>query len=122
LTRRDTRRVIVENLPEGTDLYHGIVRIAVRNDLQSGTVTGSGTVKSAVIAMFDQKTMTVRQAEIMEPMEIISLYGTLLASDRGPIPRIHLVLADGNGNGKGGELLAEKTPVHRCQIIIEQNP
>jgi len=121
LTRAGNNRVIVENLPENTDLYKGIVGLADQNGVRFGIVTGTGAVKRALIAAFDQKSMTVRQAEISEPMEIISMYGEIHVDTGTLVPRIHLVLADQNGNGKGGELLPEGTPVHWCRVMIEEN-
>ena len=121
MTRAGNNRVIVENLPENTDLYKGIVGLADQNGVRFGIVTGTGAVKRALIAAFDQKSMTVRQAEISEPMEIISMYGEIHVDTGTLVPRIHLVLADQNGNGKGGELLPEGTPVHWCRVMIEEN-
>jgi predicted DNA-binding protein with PD1-like motif len=109
----------MESLPEDTDLYKGIVGIANNHGVRFGIVTGTGTVKRALLATFDQKWMKVVQAEISQPMEIISMYGEIVASGEGPVPRVHLVLADQNGNGNGGELLPGRTVVHRAQVTIE---
>ena len=121
MTRVGSNRVITENLPEDTDLYKGIVGIARSHGVRFGIVTGTGTVKRALLAAFDQKSMKVTHAEISEPMEIISMYGEIVAAGGTLVPRIHLVLADQNGNGKGGELLPERTPVHRVQVTIEES-
>ena len=115
-----SRRVSVGDLSEGTDLYTGIILLAASKGIREGIVTGKGSVRNATLSAFDQRSMKVIQTEVTGQMEIISMYGEIGINGRTLVPKIHLVLADENGNGKGGELLPEKTRVHHCQVTIEE--
>ena len=113
-------RVIIETLVEGTDLYREIARIAAQNKVSAGRVTGSGSVQRARITTCDQKTMQHATVEVSAPMEIVSLYGEVLAHEGKVAPHIHVVLADDRGNGNGGHLTPDSTPVRSCEIKIEE--
>ena len=114
------KRVVVENLTEGTDLYKGIARIAGENRIGMGRVTGTGSVKRARIAAYDQKTMRYSNVEVHTPMEIVSMYGEVTMLQGIPTPHVHVVLADIDGNGKGGHLIPDMTPVFACEVRIEE--
>lgn len=120
MNNSEIKRVVIENLHEGTDLYKGIARIAGENKIGAGRVTGTGSVKRARMSTYDQKTMQHSSVEVLAPMEIVSLYGEVVLREGEPIPRIHIVLADIDGNGKGGHLIPDTTPVLACEVRIEE--
>lgn len=113
-------RTIIGHLERGSDLYDGIAKIAIEQSIKVGRVTGIGAVQKAKLAYYDQKAMKYYDIELDEPLEIVSLYGNISAKDGTPFVHAHVVLADEQGNGKGGHLLPGGTPVFACELTIEE--
>lgn len=115
-----TKRTIIGQIKKGADLYNSITRIVQENGIRMGRVTGMGAVQSAKLAYYDQKTMKYFDIVFNEAMEIVSLYGNISIRDGKPFAHVHVVLSDERGNGKGGHLLPDSTPVFACEITIEE--
>jgi len=113
-------RTVIGQLERGSDLYDGIARIAVEQGIRVGRVTGIGAVQKAKLAYYDQKVMKYYDIDLNEPLEIVSLYGNISTKDGKPFVHAHVVLADEQGNGKGGHLLPGGTPVFACELTIEE--
>ncbi len=114
------RRSVIGQLERGTDLYNGITRIVQEEKITLGRVTGLGAVEKSRLAYYDQRQMKYLEIEIPDPAEIVSLYGNVSIKDGKPFLHAHIVLADVNGNGRGGHLLPGGTPVFACEITIEE--
>ncbi|MDH4070610.1 MAG: DNA-binding protein [Ignavibacteria bacterium] len=119
MRRQPVKRTVRGRIQEHDDLFQGIIRIARENRCMHARITGSGTVRSATLVTYDQKSMTHSEVVVPEPMEILSMYGTVTERDGEPLPHVHLVLSDQHGNGKGGHLLPGSTPVVDCEIVLE---
>lgn len=115
-----TVRTVIGQLERGSDLYDGIARIASEQGIRVGRVTGIGAVQKAKLAYYDQKVMKYYDIDLNEPLEIVSLYGNICTKDGKPFVHAHVVLADDQGNGKGGHLLSGGTPVFACELTIEE--
>jgi len=114
------KRTVIGQLERSTDLYNGITRIVRDHNITIGRVTGMGAVQRATLAYYNQKTMTYQNIELNEALEIVSLYGNVSLKDGKPFAHVHVVLSDERGNGKGGHLLPDSTPVFACEITIEE--
>ena len=108
------KRTIIGRLDNGADLYEGITRIAQENSIRVGRVTGMGSVHRARLAYYDQKTMKYSDIEINQPMEIVSMYGNVSLKDGQPFAHLHVVLADDQGNGKGGHFFFPSGTLRHC--------
>ncbi|MBI4536278.1 MAG: DNA-binding protein [Ignavibacteriae bacterium] len=120
MSNYSAKRTIIGHLERGTDLHDGITRIVQENAIRTGRVTGLGAVQKAKLAYYDQKQMKYTDIEINEPMEIVSMYGNVSVKDGKPFLHCHVALSDEKGNGKGGHLLPNGTPVFACEITIEE--
>jgi len=114
------KRTIIGQLERGTDLHNGITRIVQEHGISVGRVTGMGAVQRAILAYYDQKTMTYENIALNGPLEIVSMYGNISTRDGKPFAHVHVVLSDERGNGKGGHLIAGGTPVFACEVTIEE--
>jgi predicted DNA-binding protein with PD1-like motif len=114
------KRTIIGQLERGADLHNGISRIVREHRIVAGRVTGIGAVQKAKIAYYDQKQLKYFDIDLPEPMEIVSMYGNVSLKEGMPFVHCHVVLADEKGNGKGGHLLPDGTPVFACEITIEE--
>ena len=115
-----TKRTIIGQIKKGANLYNSITRIVQENGIRMGRVTGMGAVQHAALAYYNQKTMTYQNIELNEALEIVSLYRNVSLKDGKPFAHVHVVLSDERGNGKGGHLLPDSTPVFACEITIEE--
>lgn len=115
-----TKRTIIGQIKKGANLYNSITRIVQENGIRMGRVTGMGAVQRAALAYYNQKTMTYQNIELNEALEIVSLYRNVSLKDGKPFAHVHVVLSDERGNGKGGHLLPDSTPVFACEITIEE--
>lgn len=112
-------RTIRRDLASGEDIHEAIIGLVLSEDITHGRVTGTGRVRRATLACYDQKQIRHHTVEINAPVEILSMYGTAGVRNALPFADVHVVLADDGGNGRGGHILPGATPAEECSIVIE---
>lgn len=119
MTQEHIKGNVSGSLEENDDLFHGIVRFARQHHCTRARITGRGTVRKATLSTYNQKSMKHTIVAIDEPMEILSMDGTVTEEDGALLPHVHLVLSNQDGNGNGGYMLPGSTLVVSCEIVLE---
>lgn len=90
-------RRVMARLPHGGDLYEEILAVARAHGINLGEVWAIGAVQRARIAYYNQKKQAYRTVDLDEPLEIVSLLGTVSLLDGAPTLHAHGVFADQRG-------------------------
>jgi hypothetical protein len=78
------KRVVMGQLPHGSDLYAELTRIAQANDIRLGRIQGIGATTHAVVAYYDQNARTYIPMVFPGGMEILNLSGNISLRDGNP--------------------------------------
>ncbi len=97
-------KVILRRLPHGGDLLSELTELARREGIRTGTVTAIGAVSRARIGYYDQADRVYRERDLDQPLEICSCLGNISLKDGEVFVHAHVVLADGEGETRGGHL------------------
>lgn len=97
-------RCFLCSLDHDAEIVASITNLAERLGVEVGAVAAIGALKRAEIGYYDQENHEYRAIEIDRPMEIASLIGNLSIRDGKPFLHAHAVLADSEGNVRGGHL------------------
>ncbi|HEX2974431.1 MAG TPA: PPC domain-containing DNA-binding protein [Bacteroidales bacterium] len=112
------RNTLMGRLSYGCDLLEELTNIAVKNQIALARVEAIGAVQKAVIAYYDQKTLTYQSLSFDYPLELIKLSGNISLKDGNPFVHAHVTLSDESGKSLGGHL-ASGTIVFSCEFSID---
>ena len=113
------RRIIVGQLPYGSDLLEGLTEIVQRENIRLGRIQGIGATTHAIVAYYDQNTKTYNPLEFSSGMEILSLSGNVSMRDGKPFVHVHILLSDQEGKVFGGHLM-KGTSLFACEVTIDE--
>ncbi len=112
-------RVWVGRLPHRGDLLESILEHARREGIHCARVEVIGAVEKAVISFYRQEERKYQDMELDEALEIVSCCGNLSLREGSPVAHLHIALADGKGDMKGGHL-QKGTVVFAGEFVIEE--
>ena len=124
-SERFTRQeAIVARLRHGEDLLAGLARVAARHDVTMGEFRAIGALQRGVLSFYDQgpddpRQRTYRDLRFEEPLEIVSLIGTVSLRDGQTAVHAHACFADERGVCHGGHV-AEGCVVFACEVVLDR--
>jgi len=98
-------RVIIANLPRGSDLLASLEKLAGDAGITGGLFTAIGAVSRAAFTFYDQANRQYVDIRKDEELEIVSCSGNFGMLDGRPRIHCHIVFADRQGHAFGGHLL-----------------
>jgi predicted DNA-binding protein with PD1-like motif len=114
---------IVARLDYGADLLDAITALAEEHGVLMGELRAIGALQRGRLSSFDQLTpdaqqRSYRQVELEEPLEIVSLLGTVSRRDGATAVHAHACLADEAGQCYGGHV-EHGCVVFACELVLE---
>ncbi|KXB06350.1 hypothetical protein AKJ53_00585 [candidate division MSBL1 archaeon SCGC-AAA382F02] len=97
-------KYLIIRAEHGSDLIEFITEVAEKKNIQAGTFTAMGALKNAKLGYYDQNSQEYREIPVNYSCEIASCVGNISLKEGEPFVHAHAVLADENGQTKGGHL------------------
>ncbi len=91
-----------------SDIIDFLTEFAKENRITAATFTVIGALKTARLAFYDQDRHEYSEVSLSGPREIASCIGNISLKKDEPFVHAHIVLADHNGETKGGHLILGK--------------
>jgi len=89
----------------GDKLPESLVDMARRLGIASGSLTGIGGVRSVVLGYYDLQARQYVTFEVPGIVELVSLIGNVSLLNGQPFWHLHALVADREGNVRGGHLV-----------------
>jgi hypothetical protein len=114
---------VVARLEYGADLIDAIVQAAQEHGVAMGSFRAIGALQRGRLSFYDQATVDPRKRtydpmELEEPLEIVSLLGTVSLREGQPSVHAHACLSDSQGRCFGGHLEHGCT-VFACELVLD---
>jgi predicted DNA-binding protein with PD1-like motif len=112
----------------GEKLPDGLVDFARRLGMVSGTLSGIGGVRNVVLGYYDLPARQYVTFEVPGVVELVSLMGNVSLVKGQPFWHLHALVADREGNLKGGHLIALEVAITlECHIerggkLVQRKP
>ena len=101
--RRYQNNILVQMSP-GEEILEQIALIAEKENIRFAEVTGLGSIREFNICVYDLDNKYFYNNDYNEPMELISLTGTITRMDEKPYLHLHACAGNGTGLAYGGHL------------------
>ncbi len=112
----DVGRSFLLRARRGSDIIDFLTEFAKGNGMTAAAFTVIGALKSAKIGFYDQEKHQYSQISLSVPQEIACCIGNVSMKEGEPFIHAHAVLADENGNTRGGHLLEGKVFAAEVQL------
>ena len=106
-----------------SDIITFLTNVAKKQKITTATFTLIGAFKCAKLGFYDQDKHEYLENLLSTPQEIATCVGNISMKEGKPFVHAHAVLADRNGNAKGGHLLEGKVfaaEVHLFELVGEK--
>jgi predicted DNA-binding protein with PD1-like motif len=115
---------IVARLAFGDDLLAAVGRLAEEHGVTVGEFRAIGALQRGALSFYDQAPPDPRQRTYVslplnEPLEIVSLLGTVSRRDGATAVHAHACLADQRGRCYGGHV-AEGCVAFACEVVLDE--
>lgn len=97
---------LVLRVPPDVEVVEYLKNALARAGIHSGFFMGLGSVKSAVLAWYDQRGKKYVEMELGGGLEVASLVGNVALKDGELFVHAHAVLGDGQGRAYAGHLMS----------------
>ncbi|HLS52530.1 MAG TPA: PPC domain-containing DNA-binding protein [Tissierellaceae bacterium] len=91
-------------LERGEEIVESIEKLAKKENIRLGKVSGIGAVNKATIGLFKADTKEYKSTELTGDMEIVNLTGNISEMDGEVYLHLHIALGDDKYNLYGGHL------------------
>lgn len=113
-------RTFLVRAKHDSDIIDFITEFAKKNDITTATFTAIGALKSARLGFYYQGKHVFSEMLLSAPLEIACCVGNISLKEGKPFVHAHAVVADENGDTKGGHLLGGKVfaaEVHLTEVV-----
>ena len=121
--RLDIGRNFIVRAKLDSDIIAFLNNAAKKHGITTATFTVIGALKWAKLGFYDQDKHEYLENLLSTPQEIATCIGNISTKEGEPFVHAHAVLADRNGNARGGHLLGGKVfaaEVHLFELIGEE--
>lgn len=101
--RRFSDNIIVQMAP-GEEIIEQLIALAEKENIHLAEITGLGSICEFHICVYDLNNKQFYNNEYFEPMELISLTGTITRQNKKPYLHLHACAGNGSGHAYGGHL------------------
>jgi predicted DNA-binding protein with PD1-like motif len=114
---------VVARLQFGADLLDAIAEVAQEHGVTTGGFRAIGALQRGRLSFYDQLTpdphnRTYDAIELEEPLEIVSLLGTVSLREGEPSVHAHACLSDSSGRCFGGHV-EHGCAVFACELVLD---
>ena len=116
----DAGRNYFVRVEHDADLVKFVAEFSTENNIEVGSFTAVGALKSAKLGFYDQKKHEYLEVEQRFPCEIASCVGNISLKNGEVFVHAHLVLADEKGGIRAGHLLEGKVfaaEIHIAELL-----
>ena len=121
--RLDIGRNFIVRAKHDSDIITFLNNVAKKHGITTATFTMIGALKWAKLGFYDQDKHEYIENLLSTPQEIATCVGNISTKEGAPFVHAHAVLADRNGNTKGGHLHEGKVfagEVHIVELVGEK--
>jgi predicted DNA-binding protein with PD1-like motif len=121
--RFDIGRNFIVRAKHDSDIITFLNNVAKKHGITTATFTVIGALKSAKLGFYCQDKHEYLEILLSTPQEIATCVGNISTKEGEPFVHAHAVLADKDGNVKGGHLLEGKVfaaEVHLFELVGEK--
>ena len=104
LTTEAPARTFVVVFDPGEEVMAGLGALAASESLEGASVAAIGALRSAELAYFDAEAKQFVDVLVGEPVEVLSLTGTIGRRETAPALHLHTVLGRRDGSTVGGHV------------------
>ncbi len=118
--RLDIGRNFIVRAKHDSDIITFLNHVAKKHGIETATFTVIGALKWAKLGFYDQDKHEYLESLLSAPQEIATCVGNISTKEGEPFVHAHAVLADRDGNAKGGHLLGGKVfaaEVHLFELV-----
>jgi predicted DNA-binding protein with PD1-like motif len=119
----DVGRNFIVRAKHDSDIITFLTSVAKKQRITTATFSVIGALKWAKLGFYDQDKHEYLENFLSTPQEIATCVGNISTKEGKPFVHAHAVLADKNGNAKGGHLLEGKVfaaEVHLFELVGEK--
>lgn len=119
----DVGRNYFVRVKHDADLMKFVTEFSTQNNIEAGSFTAVGALKSAKLGFYDQKKHEYLEVEQPFPCEIASCVGNISLKNGEIFVHAHVVLADEKGGIRAGHLLEGKVfaaEIHLAELLGEK--
>jgi predicted DNA-binding protein with PD1-like motif len=116
-------RIFIVRAKHDSDIITYLNNVSKKHGITTATFTIMGALKWAKLGFYDQVKHEYLANLLSTPQEIATCVGNISMKEGEPFVHAHAVLADRNGNAKGGHLLEGKVfaaEVHLFELVGEK--
>jgi predicted DNA-binding protein with PD1-like motif len=121
--RLDIGRNFIVRAKHDSDIITFLNNVAKKHGITTATFTIIGALKWAKLGFYDQDRHVYLENLLSTPQEIATCVGNISSKEGKTFVHAHAVLADRDGNTKGGHLLEGKifaAEVHLLELVGEK--
>ncbi len=111
------KNTLVVTLSRGEKLVECLKSACAANSVETGSVSGIGSVLSAELQSYHAETASYADFSVSEPCEIVSLLGNISKKSGNIHTHLHIALAGPDGGVRGGHL-NEAVINGNCEIFV----
>jgi predicted DNA-binding protein with PD1-like motif len=112
-------RRVIARLPYGGDLLAEIGAVADAHGMAVAELSAIGALQRARLSFYDQATQRYQEFSVDEPVELVSLLGTVSRRDGATAVHAHAALAGHHGGCIGGHV-APGCVVFACELVLQE--
>lgn len=119
-SRTGVGRTFLVRAEHDSDIIDFITEFAMKNDIITATFTAIGALKTAKLGFYDQGKHVYSEIMVAAPQEIACCVGNISLKEGKAFVHAHTVVADENGDTKGGHLLGGKVfaaEIHITEVV-----
>lgn len=112
-------RRVVARLPHGGDLLAEIGAVAGAHGMVMAELRAIGALQRARLSFYDQRTHRYEEFSVEEPLELVSLLGTVSRRDGATAVHAHAALSDHSGGCIGGHV-ATGCVLYAGELVLQE--
>jgi predicted DNA-binding protein with PD1-like motif len=123
IRRLNVGRNFIVRAKHDSDIIALLNNVVKKHGITTATFTVIGALKKAKLAFYDQDKHEYLEILLSTPQEIATCVGNISTKEGEPFVHAHAVLADRDGNAKGGHLLEGKVfaaEIHLFELVGEK--
>jgi predicted DNA-binding protein with PD1-like motif len=123
IRRLNVGRNFIVRAKHDSDIIALLNNVVKKHGITTATFTVIGALKKAKLAFYDQDKHEYLEILLSTPQEIATCVGNIFTKEGEPFVHAHAVLADMDGNAKGGHLLEGKVfaaEIHLFELVGEK--
>jgi predicted DNA-binding protein with PD1-like motif len=116
-----TSDTYVVRLETGEEIVQAVTRLAEAERIDTGSVSGIGSVSRAVLGYYDLSARQYVRNTVEEDCEIVSLAGNIAIKEGRAFPHLHVTLGTRSFQALAGHLFEGRVGA-TCEILVRALP